>query len=304
MADFRLIDPPTLSRSTIDRADELRDDSERLRSGWSSALVLLVDKRGGFVVDDGALRWTRATEIAPEPPTDAVFLGLGSAGDLWAMRVDELDGTVTDARRAGGRLSADDAGLLATALGVLNWHAAAGFSPVTGEPTTIAHAGWVRRDADGVEEYPRTDPAIITVVHDGADRVLLGRQAIWPAGWYSTLAGFVEPGESLEQCVIREVYEEVGVRARDPRYLGSQPWPFPRSLMLGFEAQADPDEPLDFRDGEIEDAKWFDRSQVIEALEAGREWRPGDSVPDSGLLLPGNVSIAHMLIRSWAFAGA
>lgn len=116
-------------------------------------------------------------------------------------------------------------------------------------------------------------------MHDGADRILLGRQAIWPDGWYSTLAGFVEPGESLEQCVIREVHEEVGIVVCEPRYLGSQPWPFPRSLMLGFAAIGDPADELQFLDGEIGDARWFHRDEVRAALSRDG-WTRVDPAPD------------------------
>ncbi|GAA1480059.1 NAD(+) diphosphatase [Gordonia sinesedis] len=320
-AAFVLPQPPLLSRATFDRADEIRDQPERMRAGWPTARVLRIDRAGRYpVTDDGGLAWVAAAELAVVPLDDAVFLGLapestdpGAAADasrgadagrdLWAQRVDEIEGATADPRRGAHLLDADEAGLLATALGVLNWHATAGFSPVDGSPVAPARGGWVRR-GDGGDQFPRTDPATITVIHDGADQVLLGRQASWPDGWYSTLAGFVEPGESLEQCVIREVYEEVGVTARDPHYLGSQPWPFPRSLMLGFEATADPTEPLNFLDGEIGDAVWFHRSEVIDALEHGGEWRVDGSAPADGrrLRLPGSISIARAMITAWAYA--
>lgn len=307
-AAFVLPQPPLLSRATFDRADEIRDQPDRMRAGWPTARVLAIDAKGRYpITGDGGLRWIPAADVADEPPADAVVLGrlrTDPDHDLWARRVEQLDGATDDARRGAHGLDADEAGLLATALGLLNWHAAAGFSPVDGSAVAPARGGWVRRGARG-DEFPRTDPAIITVVHDGADRVLLGRQAAWPDGWYSTLAGFVEPGESLEQCVIREVHEEVGVTARDPHYLGSQPWPFPRSLMLGFEATADPAEPLDFLDGEIGDAAWFHRTEVIDALENGGEWGAEGGVPAAGgrrLRLPGSISIARAMIGAWAYA--
>ncbi|MFW0784197.1 NAD(+) diphosphatase [Gordonia sp. CPCC 206044] len=312
--EFTLSEPPMLSRATFDRADEIRDDPDRMLAGWAQARVLLVDRDGRYpVTDEGRLHWQDATTLGIAPVADAVFLGVGAdernAGrDLWTRRVDHVDGPTDDPRRGAHGLDADEAGLLTTALGILNWHATARFSPVDGSVTVPARGGWVRRHADtGVDEFPRTDPAIITVVHDGGDRVLLGRQSVWPDGWYSTLAGFVEPGESLEQCVIREVHEEVGITVREPRYLGSQPWPFPRSLMLGFAAIGDPTQPLDFIDGEIGDADWFDRAEVIDALEEGGDWVRGDGAVGTAsdgrrLRLPGSISIARALISAWAYA--
>ena len=146
---------------------------------------------------------------------------------------------------------------------MLNWHDAARFCARDGSPTQPVHAGWHRVcEAHGHEEYPRTDPAVICLVHDGADRVLLARQPVWPEGRFSVLAGFVEAGESLEACVLREIHEEVGVRVRDVRYLGSQAWPFPRSLMVGFQAVADADAPLRPADGEIAEAMWVTRAEL------------------------------------------
>jgi len=144
--------------------------------------------------------------------------------------------------------------------------------------------GSVRRcEADGSEHFPRTDPAMIVLVTDGADRCVLGRQPIWPAGRYSTLAGFVEPGESAEQAVVREVWEETGLRVREVTYVASQPWPFPASLMLGFTAVVDADAVPVPRDGELEDARWFHR----------------DELRDGSAMLPTPVSIAYQLITGW-----
>ncbi len=304
---FELPQPPLFSRSTIDRAGELRGNHGAATVGWDRARVLFIDGSGRFGVDEaeGGLRWLPGPQVADGPPDDAVLLGVDGEAMLWARRVPVIAEPVADARMAGHHLGADDAGLLVTALGMLNWTDNAEFSPTTGAPTTVEKSGWVRRDRScGREEFPRTDPAIITVVHDGGDRILLGRQAMWPDKWYSTLAGFVEPGESLEQCVVREVREEVGITVTQPRYLGSQPWPFPRSLMIGFAALGDPDEPLAFLDGEIADAQWFTREQVRTAL-AGVEWTDpvnGDDAPPAPLRLPGSVSIARAMVEAWAAA--
>ncbi|MGB3696052.1 MAG: NAD(+) diphosphatase [Gordonia sp. (in: high G+C Gram-positive bacteria)] len=301
-ASFELFEPPLLSRAYLDRADLVRKDPQRLIAGWPTARVLLIDQRGRYAVTDGGtLRWVPAADLGPEPVAGAVFLGVGQV-DSWALRVDDLAPPVGEPRTGAHRLPADEAGLLATALGVLNWHRTAKFSPVDGRPLDLVQGGWLRRDpATGAEEYPRTDPAVIMVVHDGADRVLLGRQTVWPDRWFSTLAGFVEPGESLEQCVRREVLEEAGIRVHSPQYLGSQPWPFPRSLMLGFEAIGDPSEPLVLRDGELGEARWFHREEVLDALARDDDW--GADAPDAPLMLPGSISIARGLITGWARAG-
>ena len=152
--------------------------------------------------------------------------------------------------------------------------------------------------AEGHEEFPRTDPATICLVHDGADRVVLGRQTVWPERMFSLLAGFVEAGESFETCVAREIAEEIGLSVRDVRYLGSQPWPFPRSLMVGFHAVADPEQPFSFNDGEIAEARWFTRDEVRAALAIG-DWTSA-AASQSELLLPGSISIAREIIESWA----
>lgn len=299
-----------LSRAVYDRADEVRHDAQRLKTEWPKALLLQIDPSGRYAVGEDGLGWMMAVDAADEPPPEAVFLGLHpeQGCDMWAMRFDVIDGPKDDPRRGAQLLGPNEAGILSTALGVLNWHDNARFSPVDGARTESAKGGWVRRNTiSGKEEFPRTDPAIITVVHDGGDHILLGRQAQWPDRWFSTLAGFVEPGESLEQCVLREVHEEVGVDAWDPRYIGSQPWPFPRSLMLGFEVTADPNQPLDFIDGEIAAAEWFSRDEVIAAIEKQEEWTGADGAPivdAARLRLPGSISIASSLIRAWAHTSA
>ena len=160
-------------------------------------------------------------------------------------------------------------------------------------------AGWSRvNPVTGYEEFPRIDPAVICLVHDGADRVVLARQTVWPERMFSLLAGFVEAGESFETCVVREIAEEIGISVRDVRYLGSQPWPFPRSLMVGFHAIADPDQEFSFNDGEISEARWFTRDEVRGALAAG-DWSSA-AASRSELLLPGSISIAREIIESWA----
>ena len=211
----------------------------------------------------------------------------------------------SDLRRSGAELDATAAGLAVTAVAVLGWHRRSPYCPRCGTLSEIARAGWARRcPGCTLEEYPRTDPAVICLVHDGADHVLVARGPDWPEGRFSVLAGFVEAGESLEACVAREVEEEVGAVVTDIRYLGSQPWPFPRSLMIGFEAVADRSAPVRPAPGEIAEVRWVSRADVRTALDAG-SWTARDSAPGAAdatgtLLLPGPVSIAGAMLRSWA----
>ncbi len=250
MTGFALSGTPLLSRTVVDRAEELRSDEDALRAGWADAKLLRVDRRNQVRVSDSALVLGEASELGPEPVEGAIFLGIRDGHHVWAARVLAQTGTVADLRRVGERLDDADADLMVSAVALLNWHDNAGYSAVDGSPTRPTMSGWSRISTEtGHEEFPRTDPAIICLVHDGHDRVLLARQPVWPERRFSVLAGFVEAGESLESCVVREIREEVGVEVRDVRYLGSQPWPFPRSLMLGFAAIADPEQALDFRDG-------------------------------------------------------
>lgn len=298
MASFELIETPMMARSDFDRADQIRKNPDRLADAWVGAGVLHIDHNGRYpVTADGAIAWQTAD--GDRPPPGALFLG-NAGGYRWAVRVDDVTGASADPRSGAHRLSHDEAGLLATAIGMLNWHRTAGHSPVDGTPASPAQGGWLMRNDAGIDEFPRTDPAVIMVIHDGADQILLGRQNVWPDKWFSTLAGFVEPGESLEQCVRREVAEEAGITVRDPHYLGSQPWPFPRSLMCGFEAVGDPEQPLELVDGELGDARWFHRDQVLDALANHKDWGTDDSA--TPLMLPASISIARTLVESWARA--
>jgi NAD+ diphosphatase len=190
-------------------------------------------------------------------------------------------------REVGATLDDRDAGLAVHAVGLDNWHATHLRCPRCGAPTRPTLGGHVRRcDEDGSQHFPRTDPAVIMLVHDGADRCLLGRQTPWPNRRFSTLAGFVEPGESAEQAVAREVDEEVGLPVTDIEYRASQPWPFPSSLMFGYRARATAYD-VDLRDGEIEEARWFSRAELRRAADAGE------------VVLSSPVSIAYRLITDW-----
>ncbi|MFN3643342.1 MAG: NAD(+) diphosphatase [Gemmobacter sp.] len=168
-------------------------------------------------------------------------------------------------RGAMARLSPLEAELAATARGLIEWHRTHGFCARCGAPSLPDHAGWQRRcPACGAHHFPRTDPVVIMLIRRG-NRVLVGRSPGWPEGMYSLLAGFVEPGETIEAAVRREVWEEAGVRVGAVRYLASQPWPFPASLMLGCEGQAESEE-IAIDPGEIEDAIWLSREQMVEVM--------------------------------------
>ncbi|AZI58407.1 NAD(+) diphosphatase [Nakamurella antarctica] len=296
---------PVLSRGTADRGEDQRNP-ERIEHEWPRAKVLIVDSNGRVAADtDGTsvhLRYSDALEMAPTVPADAVLLGTVDGIDHWALpgEVEATDRAFDDGwgrtggglRQWGGILSDTESGLLTSATAVLTWHAMAQFCPRCGLPNRPSAAGWTRTCEQGHVEFPRTDPAVIMLVHDGADHCVLARQPSWPVDRYSILAGFTEAGESLEATVIREVGEEVGVAVSEVNYLGSQPWPFPRSLMVGFAAKAQIGAELTPRPGEIEKAQWVSRDRVREALAAGGGVE--------GLILPSAVSIARQLIDGWA----
>ncbi len=292
---------PALSRGVANRSEGLRHP-DRLIAQWSASRVLIVDDAGRVELDptSGGLRTYQAPTLAGAPPPEAVLLGSVNRADHWAIRGEPAAGATL--RELGPVLSDTDAGLLTTATALLNWHATAGFCPRCGAPSMPGPAGWSRVCAHGHEDFPRTDPAVIVLVHDGADAIVLARQPIWPPGRMSVLAGFVEAGESLEGTVVREVDEEIGVLVQDVTYLGSQPWPFPRSLMVGFAARADPAAPLRPREGEIEAAHWVDRSTIKRLLTKPDEgWTGADDIADDiDMILPGRVSIAHRMIQGWA----
>ncbi|AYE94661.1 NAD(+) diphosphatase [Mycobacterium paragordonae] len=301
--DFRLRDIPLLSRVGADRADQLRTDIDAAAAGWAHAALLRVDSRNQVLAADGKVVLGAAAALGDKPPPEAVFLGrIEGDRHVWAIRgplhpPDDSDVEVLDLRRLGRIIDDTSSQLVSSALALLNWHDSARFSPVDGTPTKAARAGWARvNPLTGHEEFPRIDPAVICLVHDGGDRAVLARQTVWPQRMFSLLAGFVEAGESFEVCVAREIREEIGLTVTDVRYLGSQPWPFPRSLMVGFHAVGDPDEPFSFNDGEIAEAAWFTRDEIRAALEAG-DWSSGS---ESKLLLPGSISIARVIIESWA----
>ncbi|AKC86295.1 NAD(+) diphosphatase [Pseudoxanthomonas suwonensis] len=285
--------------STLDRADALRGDAAALRESWPDARLIVLDGEGRAAADaGGGLLPLRGARLGGGPGT-AVFLGR-VAGDAWfaldaaAAPVPEAAQWV-DLRSAAAHWPAESSSLFAYARGMLYWHVRNRYCGVCGGAVGFDRGGFVGHCAQcGNDHYPRVDPAVIVAVSDG-ERLLLGRQAGWPPRRWSVIAGFVEPGESPEQTVAREVHEETGVRVRACRYLAAQPWPFPGALMLGFEALAEPDEPR--VDGELEQARWFTHAEVGEALRR-------DGTEADGLLLAPPISIARSLIAHWHANGA
>jgi NAD+ diphosphatase len=305
------LDGPPLARSSLDRAAHRRRDADWLAQAWKTGLVLIIDiAKGGraLVRDRGDGTPTLVLVGADDAPEgERLFLGVDPAG----VPIFAIDAALPEAAEAeprtlrdiGDRLDPRDAGILTTAAALANWHASHRFSPRNGQPTTVIEAGWSRVDADGRAMWPRTDPAMIVLVHDGVPgargRCLLGHNAAWPETGgvrrFSCLAGYVEPGESAEAAVVREVREEVGVRLRSWQYEGSQSWPYPGSLMLGYTAVADPDQPITVDPEEIDEARWFSRGDITRMIA-------GDYVePESGVRmnLPMRSSIAFYLVERW-----
>lgn len=280
----------------LDRADHLRDAPEALAAHWPRARVLLLEDDGRALADAaGALFAPHGAALGGGPGT-AVFLGLRGEEAWFAQRVATAGVDApqrVDLRSAAARWPAFESTVFAQARAVLHWHARHRHCGDCGGPLAFVRAGWLGRcTVCEREHYPRTDQAVIAAVSDG-ERLLLGRQKAWPPGRWSLIAGFVEPGETLEQTVAREVREETGVRVRSARYLASQPWPFPSALMLGFLAEAEPDPPV--VGDELEDVRWFDAASVREGLARDGSAPP----PDGAIALSAPLSIARWLIVRW-----
>ena len=271
---------PVLSRVGADRADQLRTDVDAATAGWADAALLRVDSRNQVLVADGRVVLGKATKLADKPPPDAVFLGRIEDGrHVWAVRGalqapedPDVEAEVADLRGAGQLFDDIGAQLVSAAAALLNWHDSARFSAVDGSPTKP-----IRAAGPGSTRSTVTRSSRASTPRSSAWCTTAVTVRCWPARrcgrerMFSLLAGFVEAGESFETCVAREIREEIGLTVRDMRYLGSQPWPFPRSLMIGFHAMGDPDEPFAFNDGEIAEAEWFTRDEVREALAVG-DW--------------------------------
>jgi NAD+ diphosphatase len=280
----------------LDRASRLRQDPAWLAGALASPETRFVVVCGDrcLLGDDLQPAFLTRTELPPGPEADGavVFLGLRDDTAVFAVDAEALDpawaapGRYADLWRVGHGLAPADAGILAYAKAMITWVRRHRYCTRTGEPLALTEGGHVLAARDGERQFPRVDPAIIVLVHDG-DRCLLGRQASWPEGRYSTIAGFVEPGESLEDAVAREVMEETNIEVTDVRYHSSQPWPFPSSLMCGFLAAARSRE-IRTNDAELADAQWFSREDI-----AG-----------GGVRIPPPLSISCRLIEAWYDRGA
>jgi len=280
------------------RGDERATDDLTGRERAASGTRVLLIRGDAAPVENGRLSLRRAAEA--DGAREWAFLGRSDDGDalLLAVLEEEGDEPALSAgvewgrlRSIGGDLPADEAEILATAVALAGWLRDAPFCPACGTRTELGHAGWSRHCPHcGREHFPRTDPAVIVLLSSATDpnRILLGANAAWGGGRYSCFAGFAEAGESLEDAVAREIFEEAGVRVEGVEYRGSQVWPYPRSLMLGFRARVVDDTVVRADGEEIIEVRWFDREQIGAALRG-----------EDGVQLPGTSSIARRLIDDW-----
>jgi len=299
--------PNFYASGQFDRADHRRTDDQWLGELYRAPTTRYVpvwQYKSLFTDVSGKpeavlLEAAEAQELASRGG-ERVFLGLDGEQAFVALDISALEqpdhvpslagrGYFADLRAVGPLLPREVGSLLAYARALIYWNSRHRFCGVCGAATASRHAGHQRLCTNpdcGTSHFPRTDPAVIMLVHDGGDRCVLGRQKVWPPGMHSTLAGFVEPGESLEAAVAREVEEEAGIVVSDVRYHSSQPWPFPCSLMLGFYARADFGR-LQVQPQELESAGWFDRNWLLRSPE------------DETFKLPRKDSIARRLIEDW-----
>lgn len=291
---MRAAHPIAFSGSPIERADQIRVDEQALAAqmNWR-ARVLKLDGLNPVFDDTGALEWGTLADVAED--AELCFLGLLDGKACFAAVPDQgATGPAYANPQIWSAMQALQPGELATyggARSLVDWHARHQFCARCGAKTVIAKGGWQRNCPEcQAQHFPRTDPVTIMLVeHEG--RLLLGRQPRFPPRMYSALAGFVEPGETIEEAVAREIWEEAGVRARDVQYVASQPWPFPSQLMIGcYSVTDDPELTIDTT--ELDDARWFTREELEAACAAGE--RGTDD-----LIFPRSFAIAHHLVTWW-----
>lgn len=289
-----------LTHGGLDRDAKTRMDERALDAAWNEPGTLLLRIQEGSRVPLALNGNQKSLDLLPvqgERQLDHYYLGRANGVAAFGAMVAEGDGYAEPVGgwahpfAVGAELSPLDLELMTVAFAVVGWNKSMPFSARDGGSTVVAQGGWARLDERGGEHFPRTDPAVIVLI-EHEDRLLLGSNVLWEAGRFSLLAGFVEAGESAEQAVAREVFEESGVRVEHVRYVASQPWPFPRSLMLGFRATlaagADPDA-LKPDITEISELRWFTREEL--------------RTPAPDLLLPRGISIAGWLIDLWVSEG-
>ena len=284
-----------LAVAEVDRAAHLRSDEAYLKSAWASASVLLfMDEK--FVASSNQINFVPGSTLGEYQTQTDYFLGVKDKENFFVRHLASDENTKLELitlREIGAFLSPRDIGLAVHAQGLANWHKKHPRCSQCGAATSVVLGGSVRRCLiDESEHYPRTDGAIIVLIKDDQDRVLLGRQKVWPKNRFSTFAGFVEPGESFEHCVLREVREEAGVELTQINYLGSQPWPFPASLMIAFEAVTNTPQLAKADGDEIEEIRWFSRAEMKAAIL------------DKSLILPLEISVARQMIKAWYGQGA
>ena len=291
-----------LARETVDRATERRSDPVWLAAAWAGPRTRVLVVNAGRALVRFSEGRADLVFVSPSeaPPGVRFLLGVDAAGVIYfgvdaplqfpatAPRQTRPNVTPASLRQVGSLLGDRDAGLLTHAVALANWHGTHTHCPICGTPTTVNPGGHSTTcPKDGTEHFPRTDPAVIMLVTDPADRCLLAHNKAWPEGRVSILAGFVDPGESAEHAVVREVSEEIGITVGRVTYLGSQPWPMPRSLMLGFRAYAEGGQDIHVDAEEIAEAHWYSREELLASLRA-RE-----------LALPPPVSIARQILEAW-----
>ena len=293
--------------SRMDRAAHLRKNPSSLEQLWAKAKIVHFSA-GHLAISDGInqLRYLDATQVA-----GLIKSGAFESGERYFLGLDQINSEpyfawnsphlnsendlapdgYTTLREIGGELDELQMEIALHAVALSNWHNTHPHCARCGATTSVSLGGAIRTcDKDKSEHYPRTDCAVIVLVRDSQDRILLGRQAIWPEGRFSCFAGFLEPGETFEQCVQREVFEESGIAVREINYLGSQPWPFPASIMISFEAITDFPESARPDGEEIVAIKWLSRAELKAEISAGT------------LLLPPDMSVSRKMIDRWLIA--
>lgn len=287
-----------LARTELDRSAHLRTDPHQLEALWQSAQIalLLGDK---FAHTESGLHYFTSSQLATFGLTgERYFLGRHANGNSYFVfhaepQEEFVHSSLNSLRTIGSSLSDLDIGVAAHSLALSQWHYRHPRCAKCGSSTQVTLGGAAREcESCGAQHHPRTDPAVIVLVKDHADRILLGHQKVWPTNRFSTFAGFVEPGESFEHCVVREVEEEAGVVVTDMTYLGSQPWPFPASIMIAYEALIDNPERARADGEEIEEIRWFTRAEMKMA------------VAEQSIILPPAISVARAMINRWYGDGA